>query len=156
MMEESFRCPLLACRFLLVSVTFGCEPTNQLWFCDLHALPKNEATGAIDFSSYDRSKASHKPLPLVKFIDSFHASYEYVANEVRNILFVSSSPFPVVPSTRQSRISSMCRAQASQSSPTSTLLSTGEKIASVVMSCRLVYMSCDLAPANAAGWFALT
>lgn len=71
-------------RFLVVSVTAGCDPTNLLWFCDLEGLPKDQDTGAIDFPSFDRSRNVHKPLPLIKFVDTFEASFQYVANEVRD------------------------------------------------------------------------
>lgn len=76
-------CDYCGCRYLLVSIQYGCEPSNKLWICDLNQLPTNSSDGSIDFSAYDRSHDSHKDLPFVKLIDTFDAAFSYVANEVR-------------------------------------------------------------------------
>lgn len=42
------------CRFLLISLSAGCEPTNRLFWLDLEALPRSSATKALDLTLYDR------------------------------------------------------------------------------------------------------
>ncbi|KAL3130653.1 hypothetical protein ABBQ38_008044 [Trebouxia sp. C0009 RCD-2024] len=67
-------------RFLLISVTEGTQPTNQLWYVDLHSLPEFSPDQPLDFGPYDL-KSGPKPLPVMKLVDTFEASYEYVAND---------------------------------------------------------------------------
>lgn len=43
-----------ASRYLLLSMSEGCEPTNRLYSLDLSQLPRNSKTGALDFTLYDR------------------------------------------------------------------------------------------------------
>ena len=65
-------------------MTAGCEPTNRLWYLDLETLPKDPATGALDWSKFDLSTGTAaQPLPLVRLVDNFEAAYDYVANEAR-------------------------------------------------------------------------
>ncbi|XP_066498602.1 prolyl endopeptidase-like [Hoplias malabaricus] len=52
-------------RYAVLSITEGCEPVNQLWYCDLEQLP-NGISGL---------------LPWVKLVDTFEAQYSYVTNE---------------------------------------------------------------------------
>lgn len=52
-------------RYVVLSVTEGCEPVNQLWYCDLQQLP-NGITGL---------------LPWVKLVNNFEAQYSYITNE---------------------------------------------------------------------------
>ncbi|XP_062874604.1 prolyl endopeptidase-like [Trichomycterus rosablanca] len=52
-------------RYAVLCITEGCEPVNQLWYCDLHQLP-NGISGL---------------LPWVKVVDNFEAQYSYVTNE---------------------------------------------------------------------------
>ncbi|MCI4385499.1 hypothetical protein PGIGA_G00050970 [Pangasianodon gigas] len=52
-------------RYAVLSITEGCEPVNQLWYCDLHQLP-NGISGL---------------LPWVKLVETFEAQYSYVTNE---------------------------------------------------------------------------
>ncbi|XP_056154379.1 prolyl endopeptidase-like [Lampris incognitus] len=52
-------------RYAVLSITEGCEPVNQLWYCDLQQLP-GSITGL---------------LPWVKLVDNFDAQYSYVTNE---------------------------------------------------------------------------
>ncbi|KAF4092562.1 hypothetical protein AMELA_G00022300 [Ameiurus melas] len=52
-------------RYAVLSITEGCEPVNQLWYCDLHQLPKG-ISGL---------------LPWVKLVETFEAQYSYVTNE---------------------------------------------------------------------------
>ena len=73
-----------ALRFLLISVTAGCEPTNQLWYTDIQTLPRNPATGALDLSTFDKRKGEEaEALPITKIVSDFEASYDYVANKVK-------------------------------------------------------------------------
>mmetsp|Transcript_25826 Transcript_25826/g.72321 ORF Transcript_25826/g.72321 Transcript_25826/m.72321 type:complete len:814 (-) Transcript_25826:260-2701(-) len=65
-------------RYLLMSVTSGCLPTNKLYYVDLGAL-KTRPDGTVDFPAYDFLKGSEL-LPVVKLVDNFDASYSYVAN----------------------------------------------------------------------------
>ncbi|XP_018603348.2 prolyl endopeptidase isoform X1 [Scleropages formosus] len=52
-------------RYAVLSITEGCEPVNQLWYCDLQQLP-NSITGL---------------LPWVKLVENFKAQYSYITNE---------------------------------------------------------------------------
>ncbi|XP_041096419.1 prolyl endopeptidase [Polyodon spathula] len=52
-------------RYVLLSITEGCEPVNRLWYCDLQQL-SGGITGI---------------LPWVKLVDNFEAQYTYVTNE---------------------------------------------------------------------------
>ena len=71
-----------ACSFLLVSITMGCEPSNQLWYLDLRRLPTKGDNGGLDFSQHDKQKGeSAKALPLEKLIDKFEAAWEVLANK---------------------------------------------------------------------------
>ena len=67
-------------RFLLISVAEGTQPTNQLWYVDLHSLPEFSPDTALDFAPYD-FKSGPKALPVTKLVDTFEASYDYLANE---------------------------------------------------------------------------
>ena len=70
----------LQCRFLIVSITVGCEPCNRLWYLDLDTLPRS--SGSLDLAAYDRQKGdAAQPLPLTKLIDDFGASWEVLANQ---------------------------------------------------------------------------
>lgn len=52
-------------RYLVISISEGCDPVNRLYFTDLEAL-NYEITGL---------------LPYVKVVDNFDAEYEYITNE---------------------------------------------------------------------------
>jgi hypothetical protein len=67
--------------YLLLTLSSGCEPTNRLYYVDLKALPRDEA-GVLALAAYDRRKGdAATPLPIVKLVDNFEASWDYVANE---------------------------------------------------------------------------
>lgn len=72
-------------RYMLVAPSEGCQPQNRLFYLDLQLVPKR-ADGALDFSSFDFFKGS-SPLPLVKLVDNFEASWDYVANEGSSFSF---------------------------------------------------------------------
>ncbi|GBF88266.1 prolyl endopeptidase [Raphidocelis subcapitata] len=65
---------------LLLYVSEGCQPKNRLFYLNLSKVPKDKATGALDFSGFDLFSGGEK-LPVVKLVDDFEASYDYVANE---------------------------------------------------------------------------
>lgn len=67
------------CSYLLLSISNGCEPVNRLWVCDLKKLPSRPDSRVLDLSSFDINTGQEK-LPLQKFIDTFEASFSYVAN----------------------------------------------------------------------------
>ena len=69
------------CSYLIITVSTGTEPTNKLWYIKVSDLPVSAKTGTLDLSTYDRRKADAKPLPLVKVIDDFTASYGIVASD---------------------------------------------------------------------------
>ncbi|XP_062414474.1 prolyl endopeptidase-like isoform X1 [Pungitius pungitius] len=65
-------------RYAVLSITEGCEPVNQLWYCDLQQLPDG-ITGL---------------LPWVKLVDNFDAQYSYVTNEGTVFTFRSNLDAP--------------------------------------------------------------
>ncbi|KAL7382509.1 hypothetical protein ABVT39_023562 [Epinephelus coioides] len=65
-------------RYAVMSITEGCEPVNQLWYCDLQQLPDG-ITGL---------------LPWVKLVDNFEAQYSYVTNEGTIFTFQSNLDAP--------------------------------------------------------------
>ena len=85
---------LLCRRFLLISVREGTQPTNQLWYVDLQALPGFDKDAALDFTPYDYNSGP-KALPVVKLVDDFEAAYEYVANEGMTFTFQTNYQAPL-------------------------------------------------------------
>uniref|UniRef100_G3NDZ0 Prolyl endopeptidase n=1 Tax=Gasterosteus aculeatus aculeatus TaxID=481459 RepID=G3NDZ0_GASAC len=65
-------------RYAVLSITEGCEPVNQLWYCDLQQLPGGVAG----------------LLPWVKLVDNFDAQYSYVTNEGTVFTFRSNLDAP--------------------------------------------------------------
>uniref|UniRef100_A0A8C3AYJ7 Prolyl endopeptidase n=1 Tax=Cyclopterus lumpus TaxID=8103 RepID=A0A8C3AYJ7_CYCLU len=65
-------------RYAVLSITEGCEPVNQLWYCDLQQL-SDGITGV---------------LPWVKLVDNFEAQYAYVTNEGTVFTFRSNLDAP--------------------------------------------------------------
>ncbi|KAK9846656.1 hypothetical protein WJX81_008596 [Elliptochloris bilobata] len=68
-------------KHIVVSITTGTDPTNQLWYTPIAALPVDASTGALDLARYDmRRPADARPaLPLTRLVDNFRASYGVVA-----------------------------------------------------------------------------
>lgn len=58
-------------RYALIYIHEGCLPANRLFICDLQSLPNGIAG----------------PLPVIRLIDTFDASYEYVANDATHFVF---------------------------------------------------------------------
>ncbi|KAL4854888.1 Prolyl endopeptidase [Chlorella vulgaris] len=67
-------------RYLLCTVSNGCEPVNKLWYVDLEAVPRGPG-GALDFSAFD-FHSGKQPLPLVKLIDDFKAQWDYCGHQM--------------------------------------------------------------------------
>lgn len=65
-------------RYAVLSITEGCQPVNQLWYCDLQQLP-NGIKGL---------------LPWIKLVDNFEAQYSYVTNEGKVFTFQSNLDAP--------------------------------------------------------------
>jgi len=89
-----FTFPSTCCRFLLISVREGTQPTNQLWYVDLQALPEFSKDAALDFTPYDYNTGP-KALPVVKLVDNFGAAYDYVANECMVFTFQTNYQAPL-------------------------------------------------------------
>ncbi|CAB1321079.1 unnamed protein product [Coregonus sp. 'balchen'] len=60
-------------RYAVLNITEGCEPVNQLWYCDLEKLP-NGITGLLTW---------------VKLVDNFEAQYSYITNEGSSVACVN-------------------------------------------------------------------
>lgn len=70
-------------RYVIISITSGTDPTNQLWYMPISALPVNATTGALDFSRYDMRlpTAQRAALPITKLVADFRAAYGIVASQ---------------------------------------------------------------------------
>ncbi|XP_039256020.2 prolyl endopeptidase-like [Styela clava] len=53
-------------RYVLLSVSEGCDPVNRLWYIDLESIG---------------GKITEGPLPWIKLVDNFDAEYQYITNE---------------------------------------------------------------------------
>lgn len=67
-------------RYLLISVSNGCEPVNKLWYVDLEALPRDASSAALQLSSFD-FHTGKEALPIVKMIDDFTAAWDYQGSD---------------------------------------------------------------------------
>lgn len=72
-------------RFLVLYISEGCLPANQLYILDLAKVPKTEE-GHLDFSCFKFNGGS-KPLPVMKLVDNFEAAYSLVANDQHTFYF---------------------------------------------------------------------
>nr|CAH8871038.1 unnamed protein product [Trichobilharzia regenti] len=66
-------------RYLMVTLYDGCEPNNQLFYCDL---------GNIDWNTTEK-------LNLIPVVDHFEAVYEYVTNEGDSFVFRTNLDAPM-------------------------------------------------------------
>lgn len=68
-------------RYIIISVTTGTDPSNQLWYVPIAALPVNASTGALDLARYDMRlpAAQRAALPITKLVDDFRAAFGIVA-----------------------------------------------------------------------------
>lgn len=71
-------------QYLLLNIGEGCDPVNKLYYCDLTALPK----GLEGF------KGKGEMLPFIKFIDTFDAQYQEVANDDSTFTFLTNKDAP--------------------------------------------------------------
>eukprot|EP00898_Chlorokybus_atmophyticus_P008743 jgi/Chlat1/8870/Chrsp92S09259 len=72
-------------RYLVLSITEGCQPTNRLYYCDLEALP----------GGLEGLRGSDKLLPVVKLVDNFDAQYDYIANDGAEFTFHTNKDAPL-------------------------------------------------------------
>lgn len=69
-------------RYIVITISTGTEPSNKLWYVEVAGLPVSAATGGMDLSAYDlRKGAAAQPLPIVKLIDDFSASWALIASD---------------------------------------------------------------------------
>ncbi|KAK4476245.1 hypothetical protein MN116_001452 [Schistosoma mekongi] len=66
-------------RYLLVTLYDGCEPNNQLFYCDLEKI----------------SSIVTRKLDLIPIVDRFEAVYEYVTNEGDSFVFRTNLDAPM-------------------------------------------------------------
>ncbi|CAG9466649.1 unnamed protein product [Pedinophyceae sp. YPF-701] len=62
-------------RYLLLSVSVGCQPMNRLWYADLAAVPRGAGPDGQALSLQQGA------LQIKPIVDDFSASWDYVANE---------------------------------------------------------------------------
>lgn len=68
-------------KYLIITVSSGCEPANRVWIVDLDTIPKDKTSGCFDFREFDiGKKSSSKALPMKKLVDDFEAQWEYLGN----------------------------------------------------------------------------
>lgn len=80
------------CRYLVITIIRN-EIYNKLWLIRYSDLPLSEDTGALDFSSFDRqqrNRTSRTPLPVMKLIDDFRASYTVLYSDGEIFTFSST------------------------------------------------------------------
>lgn len=80
-------------RYLIIYVSEGCRPQNRLYYLDLQQVPTDTQSGALDFSKFDFFKGD-TPLPVVKLVDNFDASWDYVANDGQAFTFKTNLDAP--------------------------------------------------------------
>jgi len=80
-------------RYVLLYVSEGCQPANRIYYIDMQALSERKADGSVDWNAYDFYKG-RKKLPVVKLVDSFTASFSYVANEGTRFTFKTNLNAP--------------------------------------------------------------
>ena len=68
------------CRYLVLSISAGCDPANRLYLADLGKTPRNATSGALELQK-DNGSMGVTQLPLIKLVDNFDGQFSYVANE---------------------------------------------------------------------------
>nr|GMD40267.1 prolyl endopeptidase-like [Ipomoea batatas] len=71
-------------KYVLQSIFENCDPVNKVYYCDLSALP----------NGLECYKGTNEMLPFIKLIDTFDASYEFVANDDTVFTFLSNKDAP--------------------------------------------------------------
>ncbi|MEW5297596.1 MAG: hypothetical protein WDW36_000797 [Sanguina aurantia] len=79
-------------RYLTIYISDGCSPVNRLYYVDMDLLKKT-AAGTVDFEAY-KFASGKSPLPLVKLIDNFDASFSVLANEGSKFSFITNLNAP--------------------------------------------------------------
>ena len=108
-------------RWLIVTVSSGCEPTNQLWLVDLNDIPRHGEHGVapLDFSAYDinnNNKKKKQVLPVKKVVDNFNAQWEYVGNKGNSWTFQTNLDAPRYRVVRCNNITSFVASSEQQQS----------------------------------------
>lgn len=71
-------------QYVLLYTYENCDPVNQVYYCDLSALP----------DWVEGCKGRNELLPFIKLVDNFVASYEYVANDGSALTFRTNKDAP--------------------------------------------------------------
>ncbi|XP_010324783.1 uncharacterized protein [Solanum lycopersicum] len=71
-------------KYVLLYTYENCDPVNQVYYCDLSALP----------DWVEGCKGRNELLPFIKLVDNFVASYEYVANDGSALTFRTNKDAP--------------------------------------------------------------
>ncbi|KAH7663344.1 Peptidase S9A prolyl oligopeptidase protein [Dioscorea alata] len=71
-------------KYLLLSISEGCDPVNKLYYCDLSTL--HQGLGGY--------KGGESLLPFIKLVDNFEASYSAVANDDTEFTFLTNKDAP--------------------------------------------------------------
>lgn len=83
---KSPQTPPLIPQFILLSLSEGCDPVNQLYFCNLEDLE-----AVLDVPDGARKSTL---LPWRKVVDNFSAQYAYVANDSLAFTFLTNKDAP--------------------------------------------------------------
>ncbi|CAH9087018.1 unnamed protein product [Cuscuta europaea] len=71
-------------KYVVQSIFENCDPVNKVYYCDLSALP----------NGLEGYKGTNEKLPFTKLIDTFDASYEFVANDATVFTFRTNKDAP--------------------------------------------------------------
>eukprot|EP00850_Spirogloea_muscicola_P019505 SM000192S04900 [mRNA] locus=s192:24950:30395:- [translate_table: standard] len=78
-------------RYIVMSISEGCDPVNRLYYCDLETLPGSAAAWK-----------GEGLLPMVKLVDNFGAQYGYVTNDGTDFVFHTNKDAPLYKLTKVS------------------------------------------------------
>ncbi|PIN08629.1 putative serine protease [Handroanthus impetiginosus] len=71
-------------KYVLLYTYENCDPVNKIYYCDLSVLPKG----------LEGYKGTKELLPFVKLVDTFDASYQYIANDDTIFTFLTNKDAP--------------------------------------------------------------
>eukprot|EP00920_Eleutheroschizon_duboscqi_P019862 GHVT01047617.1.p1 GENE.GHVT01047617.1~~GHVT01047617.1.p1 ORF type:complete len:778 (+),score=64.98 GHVT01047617.1:167-2500(+) len=72
-------------KYVVMSITEGCEPSNKLWYCDLEHLPEADSAPA---------RLKHVKDNWVRLVDNFDAKYDLITNQGSIFTLVTNSDAP--------------------------------------------------------------